>query len=111
MENNEEKVSLSDSTVIKKPESQSNTELNQANSLTKSIIICNAVAKSTPVTTKTKENEWSLDDIKLMRTMSDNMNCRFDVNDSKFVDQNIKFNVLSSNINAQTVKVRVILMI
>ena len=38
MENNEEKVSLSDSTVIKKPESQSNTELNQANSLTLSLI-------------------------------------------------------------------------
>ena len=42
--------------------------------LTESIIINNAEAKSTPVVTKTKEKELSMNDIfNLMQTMSENM--------------------------------------
>ena len=102
MENNEEEVSLTDSTVMSESEMQSTRVLNKESSLTESIIMSKAGAESTPVTTKIKEKEWSMADmIKLMRTMSDdiehNMNSRFDVND-------IKFNEVRSDINELNIK-------
>ena len=41
MESNDKEVKLSDLTVINETESQSNTESNQENSLTKSVIMTN----------------------------------------------------------------------
>ena len=44
------------------------------NNLTDSIAISNAGAKSTPITTKIKEKEWSMAGmIELMRAMSDDI--------------------------------------
>ena len=87
--------------------SQSVTESN----ITEYIIIDNAEAKSTPVVTKTKEKEWSMNDIfNLVQTMSENMvknsdfnnkfdivNKRFDANDEKFDRINCRFDVNDNN--------------
>ena len=54
MDSNDKEVKLSDLTVINETESQSNTELNQENSVTESKIMDDIVIHSTPVPSKVK---------------------------------------------------------
>ena len=84
MDNNEEEVSLSDSTIINEPESQSNTELNQENSLTESKIMDDVEGHSAPISVK-KSDDYKM--FKMIQAMLDvkfnEVKSRFNVNDTK----------------------------
>ena len=67
MVNNEEEVSLSDSTVINEPESQSNTVLNQENSVTESKIMDDVEVHSTPISVKKSDDYKMFKMIQAMR--------------------------------------------
>ena len=104
-ENNKEDVSLNDVET----ENSVNVDANDSGmettpSLINESVISEPGANSTPVATKIKEKECTMADMmNFMKTLSENINNRFDVNNSnfndKFDEQSRKFNELKIDIN------------
>ena len=81
----------------------SNIQSVTENNITESIIINNAEAKSTPVVTKIKEKELSMNDMfNLMQTMSENMNSNFNKQSNDF---NEKFDKINSRLDVNDTKI------
>ena len=99
MEGKENYISITDPVVT--AELGGHSTLNEVKeiSLTESAVVDDSIVHSTPISSKKSDDN---DIIIVLRTISssiDNINRRFDINDIKFDEQNVKLNEVINSMN------------